>query len=84
MESVTTDRPVWLQRARDGWHHRGEQRPSFAEEPGPGQESVWDYPRPPAAIADSRAVEVTDAEGLLARTDRSVRVLATSHPPAFY
>ena len=23
------------------------QRPDFAVEPGPGQESVWDYPRPP-------------------------------------
>ena len=25
----------------------GQERPEFAIEPGPGQESVWDYPRPP-------------------------------------
>ncbi|MCP3878812.1 MAG: DUF427 domain-containing protein [Sulfitobacter sp.] len=81
---MSTNKPAWLQRARDGWHHRGEQRPSFAEEPGPDRESVWDYPRPPAVVADGRAVEVTTAEGLVARTDRSVRVLETSHPPAFY
>ncbi len=84
VENVTSDRPAWLQRARDGWNHRGEQRPAFAEEPGPGQESVWDYPRPPAVVPDGRAVEVTDAQGLVASTDRSVRVLETSHPPAFY
>ena len=84
MESVRNDTPKWLQHARDGWHHRGEQRPPFAEEPGPGQESVWDYPRPPVVVPDRRAVEVAQTEGLVASTDRSVRVLETSHPPAFY
>lgn len=29
------------------WEYRGQRRPAFAEEPGPGQESVWGYPRPP-------------------------------------
>ena len=81
---MTDNAPAWLQHAREGWLHRGEQRPTFAEEPGPGQESVWDYPRPPALVPDGRALEVTHSEGLVARTDRSVRVLETSHPPAFY
>jgi uncharacterized protein (DUF427 family) len=77
--------PAWLQAARDQWTNRGQRRPSFAEEPGPGQESVWDYPRPPAVAADARTVEVRDGDGrLLARTDRAVRVLETSHPPTFY
>ena len=76
--------PTWLRAAREGWQYRGTQRPPFAEEPGPGQESVWDYPRPPAVVPDGRAIEVSDARGLLASTDRSVRVLETSHPPAFY
>ena len=84
MESVRNDTPKWLQHARDGWHHRGEQRPPFAEEPGPGQESVWDYPRPPVVIPDRRAAEVAHSNGLVASTHRSVRVLETSHPPAFY
>ena len=51
---------------------------------GPGQESAWDYPRPPVVVPDGRAVEVSDAQGLVASTDRAVRVLETSHPPAFY
>lgn len=84
MESVRNDAPKWLQHARDGWHHRGEQRPPFAEEPGPGQESVWDYPRPPLVVPDRRTVEVAQAEGLVASTDQSVQLLETSHPPAFY
>ncbi len=81
---MSTNTPGWLQRARDDWQHRGAQRPSFAVEPGPGQESVWDYPRPPALMADKRTVEVADSQGPVARSDRSVRVLETSHPPAFY
>lgn len=26
--------------------YRGQKKPDFADLPGPGQESVWDYPRP--------------------------------------
>jgi hypothetical protein len=37
-----------------GWQHTGQKRPDFALEPGPGQESVWDYPRPPAIVDDAR------------------------------
>ena len=84
MEIVTKNEPAWLQHARNSWTHRGEQRPTFAQDPGPDQESVWDYPRPPAVVPDSRAVEVSDAHGLVASTNRSARVLETSHPPAFY
>ena len=43
--------PRWAQLAREQWTHTGTQRPPFAVEPGPGQESVWDYPRPPAIVA---------------------------------
>ena len=66
------------------WNFRGQHRPDFAIEPEPGQESVWDYPRPPAVVADERSIEVGDADALVATTTRSVRVLETSHPPAFY
>jgi uncharacterized protein (DUF427 family) len=79
------DVPGWLQAARDQWVNRGGTRPPFAEEPGPGQESVWDYPRPPVVVPDHRTIEVRTADGaLLARSTTSVRVLETSHPPAFY
>jgi uncharacterized protein (DUF427 family) len=82
---VSTDVPGWLRRARDQWTNRGTVRPDFAVEPGRGQESVWDYPRPPAVVPDGRTVEVRSRDGrLLALSDHSVRVLETSHPPSFY
>ena len=59
------------------------QRPHRIE-PGPGQESVWDYPRPPVAVPSSRGVRVVHAGVVLADTTRAVRVLETSQPPAWY
>ena len=56
----------------------------FAIAPGPGQESVWDYPRPPIAVPDQRLVEVRSDDRLIATTAAAVRVLETSHPPSFY
>jgi uncharacterized protein (DUF427 family) len=52
--------------------------------PGPGQESVWDYPRPPRVEPSSETVEVRLGAAVIARTDRSLRVLETSHPPTYY
>ncbi len=53
-------------------------------EPKPGQESVWDYPRPPIAVASVEHVRVLDRGRLLADTRASVRVLETSQAPAYY
>ncbi len=53
-------------------------------EPGPGQESVWDYPRPPRIEPCSERVVVRVAGLVLADTTRALRVLETSQPPAFY
>lgn len=53
-------------------------------EPGPGQESVWDYPRPPCIVADTRLVEVSREGRRLARSRGAVRVLETASPPTFY
>jgi uncharacterized protein (DUF427 family) len=66
------------------WRHRGQRRPAFAVAPGPGQESVWDYPRPPRLTPDRRLVEVRAGELLIARSARSLRVLETASPPTFY
>lgn len=66
------------------WNYRGQARPEFAIEPGPGQESVWDYPRPPLAKPCSRPVEVRHAGIEIARTNRSYRLLETASPPTFY
>lgn len=54
------------------------------EPPGPGQESVWDYPRPPRVEATSSLVEVVLGGEVVARTTRALRVLETSHPPTYY
>ncbi len=66
------------------WQHRGQHRPEFATRPGPGQESVWDYPRPPRLVQDRRLVEVQVGESLVARSTRAVRILETASPPTFY
>ena len=52
--------------------------------PGPGQESVWDYPRPPRVETDRRRAVLRHAGVLVADTSDLVRVLETSHPPTFY
>ena len=66
------------------WKYTGQRRPDFAQEPGPGQESVWDYPRPPALVADTRHVRVSLGNTLLADTTSALRVLETASPPTFY
>lgn len=53
-------------------------------EPGPGQESVWDYPRPPALEQSTRRVRVEFAGRIIADTREAFRVLETSHPPTWY
>ena len=53
-------------------------------EPGPGQESVWDYPRPPRVDPTDAHVVVRFGGATVADSRRAVRVLETSQPPAFY
>ncbi|TFC79589.1 DUF427 domain-containing protein [Cryobacterium cheniae] len=52
--------------------------------PGPGQESVWDYPRPPRVEQSTDRVVVTIGGLVIVDTDDAVRVLETSHPPVYY
>jgi uncharacterized protein (DUF427 family) len=55
------------------------------ELPGPGQESVWDYPRPPALRTGSQHVRIVTASGrVLADTTAALQLLETSHPPSYY
>jgi uncharacterized protein (DUF427 family) len=53
-------------------------------EPGPGQESVWDYPRPPRLEDFDGHIQVILNDTLIAETHRAKRVLETSHPPVYY
>ena len=66
------------------WRFRGQDRPAFAIEPGPGQESVWDYPRPPELVADRRRVTVRLGEQSIADTSAAYRILETASAPTFY
>jgi uncharacterized protein (DUF427 family) len=52
--------------------------------PGPGQESVWDYPRPPRLEEFTGSITVELGGRLIASTTRAWRVLETSHPPTYY
>jgi uncharacterized protein (DUF427 family) len=53
-------------------------------EPGPGQESVWDYPRPPALERTDAHLRVEVGGVAVAETHRGWRTMETSQPPAFY
>lgn len=59
-------------------------RPKNAVTPGPGQESVWDYPRPPRVEPVSERVRVEIEGVVLADTTRALRVLETASPPTYY
>ncbi len=52
--------------------------------PGPGQESVWDYPRPPRVEPCPHRLTVVFAGVTVADTTRGLRLLETSHPPTYY
>jgi len=54
------------------------------EVPGPGQESVWDYPRPPRLERTHSHLQVIFKGTVIADTSRGLRVLETSHPPVYY
>ena len=51
---------------------------------GEGQESVWEYPRPPALVRSDRLVVIRRGDAVIAGTRRAWRVLETSHPPTWY
>ncbi len=52
--------------------------------PQPGQESVWDYPRPPRLEPVTQKIQIIVSGQVIADTDRAYRVLETSHPPVYY
>ncbi len=58
--------------------------PPPREQPGPGQLSVWDFPRPPALVQWHERVTVTLGGAVIAETTEAWCVLETSHPPTYY
>jgi uncharacterized protein (DUF427 family) len=53
-------------------------------EPLDGQESVWDYPRPPGLEKTNKHLKIIFNDTVIAETNRAFRVLETSHPPVYY
>ncbi|WP_438827132.1 DUF427 domain-containing protein [Sphingomonas bacterium] len=51
---------------------------------GPGQESVWAYPRPAVAEPSGRHVRIEHRGRVIADTRASIRTIETSHPPSYY
>ena len=59
-------------------------RPAHAQIPEDGQESVWDYPRPPRVEKSTERIQITLGGVVIADTTDACRVLETSHPPVYY
>src|SRR6185503_19873320 len=53
-------------------------------EPGPGQESVWDYPRPPRIEAVPERIRVVIDGVEIATSSAALRVLETAGAPVYY
>lgn len=51
---------------------------------GPGQESVWSYPRPAVAEPCRRHLRIVHRDRVIADTRAAIRTLETSHPPSYY
>ncbi len=62
---------------------RGEERLDI-ETPGPGQESVWDYPSPPRCEDSFRHLQVIFNGVVIADTRQGVRLLERGRPPVYF
>lgn len=68
--------------ARDKW---GPRPPEVTLEPtGGDEENVWNYPRPPAVQDCSAVVYVEFAGEIIARSQRTKRVIETAGAPVYY
>ena len=67
---------------RDKWDPHF--RPPGVEAAGPGQESVWDYPRPPIIVPAPAEMRVEHAGQLIARSSAALEVKETAGAPVPY
>lgn len=68
--------------ARDAW--RNSVRPARIEPVAAGEESVWDYPRPPQVRGALGPVRVEHAGQVIAKSDRALRVVETAGAPVYF
>ena len=71
-----------LARHRAAWATRP--RPSAIEVPKPGQESVWDYPRPPELRAAEGPLKVVFGGEVIAETTLGLRIVETAGAPVYF
>lgn len=79
------DKAALLRRAiphRAGWDNG--RRPESIEPAGPGEESVWTYPRPPALRETDGEIEIRCADGVLAQSSRALNIVETAGAPVHY
>lgn len=73
-----------IEAARSKWEFDGRRRPEFAEPTAAGDESVWDFPRPPLIVPVAARLRVV-CDGIpVAETESGVRVLETAGAPTYY
>src|SRR5690349_14126917 len=53
-------------------------------QPKVGQESVWDYPRPPRLEETNKEIKIVFNGVTIVKSNNAKRVLETSHPPVYY
>ncbi|MCG8424896.1 MAG: DUF427 domain-containing protein [Proteobacteria bacterium] len=84
IQVVPVDIPLTARLHREAERWAGSARPTNIVSAGPGQISVWSFPRPPAVERVLERVEVHFAGQRIAATDRAVRVCETASPPTYY
>ncbi len=67
---------------RDQW--ASSPKPATIETPGPGQESVWDFPRPPRLETVAAPLKVVHAGETVAQTARGLRIVETAGAPVYF
>ncbi len=78
------DHSKQLEEEQRKWRTFPRRRPAHIVAPGPGQESVWDYPRPPRVERMKMRIRVEFGGVVLGESLGSYRVLETSSPPVVY
>lgn len=74
--------PDWIVAARRRW--ASSSRPDDIVVPGPGQESVWDYPRPPRLEPVAKRIRVEHGGVTIADSERAMRICETASAPTYY
>ena len=60
------------------------EQPTKIQIPKRGQESVWNYPRPPRLVRVHQQIRVEFGGLVLAETTQGYRLLETASPPVYY